>query len=138
VFATVFFAILDRRTGHIVYANAGHTTAAVMKDDGTYVRLKATGPLIGAFPAMEYADYEACLGLDELLFLYTDGLTEARRNGELYGEERLFVLLATTERRTSSEVVGALLADVTTFAGNRLKDDLAILAIRRSQLEGRC
>ena len=138
VFATVFFAILDRRTGRIVCANAGHTEAALARGDGTFVRLETTGPLLGAFPAVEYGDSEARLGLDELLFLYTDGLTEARRAGELYGEERLFALLATTERDSASDVVATVLSDVTSFAGNILRDDLAILAIRRSRLDGRC
>lgn len=131
VFATVFFAILDHRTGRLVCANAGHPAAALMKDDGTFVRLTTTGTMLGAFPGVTYRESEAFLGLDELLFLYTDGLTEARRDGELYGEERLFAFLSVLKSRTASDVISASLGDVTSFAGDRLRDDLAILALRR-------
>jgi phosphoserine phosphatase RsbU/P len=131
IFATVFFAILDRRSGRLVCASAGHPAAALTKDDGTFVRLTTTGTILGAFPEVTYRETEACLGLDDLLFLYTDGLTEARRDGELYGEERLFAFLSMMIDRAAPDVVSAALAEVTSFAGNRLRDDLAILALRR-------
>jgi serine phosphatase RsbU (regulator of sigma subunit) len=131
IFTTVFFAIVDRRDGCLLYANAGHPAAAVLKADGTSARLSATGPLLGAFPGMRFEEREMCLGPDDLLFLYTDGLTEARRDREFYGEERLFEFLSTTRSMVPRHVVEAVLADVESYAGDRLRDDLAILAVRR-------
>jgi PAS domain S-box-containing protein len=131
VFATVFFAMVDRRDGRLVYANAGHPAAAVVKPDGTSARMPATGPLLGAFPDMLFEEREGCLDPDDLLFLYTDGLTEARRDGELYGEDRLFAMLPTTRSTVPRDVIDAVLVDVNRFAGDRLRDDLAILAVRR-------
>ena len=95
-FVTVFFGILDCRDGRLVYSNAGHTTAAVVREDGSAGRLSVTGPLLGAFGDVEFDQAEVRLDLDEILFLYTDGLTEARRDHELFGEERLFAFLGST------------------------------------------
>ena len=131
VFATVFFGVLDRRDGCLSFANAGHTTAALMKCDGTTSRLAVTDPILGAFAAVEYGETEAQLDIGELLFLYTDGLTEARRGAEMYGEERLFTLLAGPIPESAQEVVAVVMDDVLAFASGHLRDDLAILAVRR-------
>ena len=132
MFATVFFAILDRRNGRRMYSNVGHTAAALAGDEGAFAKLTATGTLLGAFPGISFSDSEARLGLGDLLFLYTDGLAEARRDGELYGEERLFARLATLEGHGLPDLIAATVNDVTSFAGNRSRDDLAIFALRRT------
>lgn len=130
-FVTVFFAILDREDGRLEYANAGHTTTAVIRTDGRIDRLESTGPLLGAITGVGFD--QCAVGLDEceVLFLYTDGLTEARRGGEQYGEDRLFALLSEAKDSEPSALVERVLADVAAFTGNLLQDDLAILSIRR-------
>jgi serine phosphatase RsbU (regulator of sigma subunit) len=130
-FVTVFFGLLDCRDGRLVYANAGHTATAVVGADGNVRPLAATGPILGAFADMKFEQRETCLALEELLFLYTDGLTEARRDGEMYGEARLFDFLGATDGRRADELISNVLADVLHFSGNMLRDDLAIMAIRR-------
>jgi phosphoserine phosphatase RsbU/P len=130
-FVTVFYGMLDRRDGRLVFGNAGHTTAALLHGDGSYGKLEVTGPLLGAFEDVEYDQAEVRMGYEELLFLYTDGLTEARRDGELYGEERLFAFLSARGDGSPADVVRDALADVISFSRNRLRDDLAVLALRR-------
>ncbi len=129
-FATVFFGILDCRDGRLVYVNAGHTTAVLRRRDGL-TRLPVTGPLLGAFDGVGFEQAETRLEPGELLFLYTDGLTDARREGKFYGEERLFGLLNGSGDRSGRQVVDDVLGDVTAFSGDRLRDDLAMLAVRR-------
>jgi len=129
-FVTVFFGILDCSDGRLVYSNAGHTSAALVRSDGT-TKLPANGPLLGAFPDAVFGEAETRVGLDELLLLYTDGLTEARRDGELYGEERLFDFLGSTTDRGARALVSALIADVMSYSGNQLRDDLAMLSVKR-------
>ena len=131
VFATVFFAMVDRRDGRLLYANAGHPAAAVVMADGTSARMSATGPLLGAFPGTRFDEREVCLDPGDVLFLYTDGLTEARRGGELYGEDRLFAFLPTMCSADPTDVIEAVLAEVKSYAGDRLRDDLAVLAVKR-------
>jgi serine phosphatase RsbU (regulator of sigma subunit) len=135
-FVTVFFGILDCRDGRLVYGNAGHTTAVIVQGDGHATKLSVTGPLLGAFADVAFEEAEARLELDELLFLYTDGLTEARRGRELYGEERLFVFLATKGAARAQDVVQDAVQEVLDFAGGGFRDDLAILAVKRVPLGG--
>ena len=130
-FVTVFFGILDRRDGTLIYGNAGHTTGAVVRADRSVATLPSTGPLLGAFDDMTFGEAKAHLEPDELLFLYTDGLTEARRDREQYGEHRLLAFLS-RDVRSAPRVVDEAIEDVMGFAENVLRDDLAILAIRRS------
>jgi serine phosphatase RsbU (regulator of sigma subunit) len=130
-FTTVLFGILDCRSGRLTYCNAGHPTGAVVRADGTVGRLRATGPLLGAFADAEYEEAEVPAGNGDFLFLCTDGLTDARQDREIYGEERLFEFLKTTRGRAMNEVVEEVVLDVMCFAQNRLRDDLAILAVRR-------
>jgi len=132
-FVTLFFGMLDCRDGRLVYANAGHTSAALLCSDGTVRKLPSNGPLLGAFAEATFEQAESSLGDGELLFLYTDGLTEARRDGELYGEGRLFDLLTSTTGRDVHEVLKVVVENVLSYAGNKLRDDLAILSLRRTK-----
>jgi len=130
-FVTVFFGILDCHGGRLVYSNAGHTTGALIKQDGTVTKLTGTGSIIGAFSDVDPGQDEICLELGDLLFLYTDGLTEARRNRELFGEARVFDLLTELRGDDPSKIVCAVTEEAERFAGGRLTDDLALLAVRR-------
>ena len=131
-FVTVFFGVLDRPSGQLAFANAGHATGMLTRADGSTALLRATGPLLGAFHDIEFDVAEVyCLAPDELLFLYTDGVTEARVDHEQFGEKRLADLLAKMAKEEPAAVVRAVLSEVLAFANDRLSDDLAILAIRR-------
>jgi PAS domain S-box-containing protein len=130
-FVTVFFGILDVRDGRLVYVNGGHTTAAVVLPDGSVSKLPTTGPMVGAFPDVWFNEAESLLEPDRLLFLYTDGLTEARGESRMYGETRVFERLHELHETTPTAVVQALIEDVLEFSHVQLRDDLAMLAVRR-------
>lgn len=130
-FVTVFFGVLDCRSGRLVYASAGHTTGVLIARDGTLTPLPPTGPVLGAFEGMTFEESERSLDLDESLFLYTDGLTEARHDGELFGEERLFELLVRIKGANPPETVRAVVEEVLRFAGGALNDDMALFDVRR-------
>lgn len=131
-FVTLFFGVLDCRDGRLIYANAGHTDATVVRAACAPTQLSVTAPLLGAFSEAEFRDAEAFLDLDEVLFLYTDGLTEARSPaGEFYGDERLVSFLSETRDASPTGIIGGVISDVLAFSGGRLADDLAVLAVRR-------
>ena len=132
-FVTIFFATIDLRDGRLTCANAGHTAAAAVHRDGTITSLSRTGPPAGAFEDVQFGLAEAHLGLGDLLFLYTDGLTEARRGDKLYGEERLFALLSEADGGPQ-DVLRRVLDDVMLFSGGDLRDDMAALALTRAEL----
>jgi serine phosphatase RsbU (regulator of sigma subunit) len=136
-FATVFFGVLDLRDGRLVYTNAGHTTAAIIRRGRDVEPCGGTGPIVGGFADMEFGESEAHLGSGDLLFLYTDGLTEARRDGEFYGEKRLFGFLSAgraSNGELAGDVVSDVVGDVISFSRGSLRDDMAILAIEARSL----
>jgi len=130
-FATVFFGILDCHDGRFVYSNAGHTTGAVVRADGSSRRLPANGPIVGAFPDLHFKEEEIHLDADEMLFLYTDGLTEARKEGREFGEERVFELLSTLGGVEPSAVIERVVGEFEVFTGGVRRDDLALFALQR-------
>ena len=136
IFATVFFAMLDRRDGRLVYCNAGHPAIAVARVDGEVAGLPATSPLIGAFTDFSYTNAETYLACDDLLFLYTDGLTEARRDQDMFGESRVFEMIGKLRVFAPNIVVSRVIDSAVAFAGGGLRDDLAVLALQRLELPG--
>lgn len=130
VFFTVFVGVLDTRSGQLVYSSGGHTTAALIDTAGHVERLPSTGPVVGAFEGLEYRNRHIRMDAGTTLFTYTDGLTEARRDGELFGEERLFGSLARHAGEALPRIVDDVVADALRFA-TALNDDVAVLAVRR-------
>jgi len=129
-FATVFFAVLDRKNGFFEYSNAGHTTGFLLRADGSSERLTPTGPILGAFSDVGFDErHVRSLKSGDMLFLYTDGIIEAREDSELYGEERLLQVLLDAERNPEG-AISAVLDDVLRFTDGRLSDDVAVLAVR--------
>lgn len=131
-FVTIFFATIDLNDGRLICANAGHTAAALVHRDGTITSLAQTGPPAGAFEGVQFGLAEARLGFGELLFLYSDGLTEARRGDEFYGEKRLLTLLSKL-RSDPQSVLREVLDDVMLFSGGDLRDDMAVLGLTRAE-----
>jgi serine phosphatase RsbU (regulator of sigma subunit) len=131
-FATVFFAILDCTDGRLVYCNAGHTTGAVARIDRKVDELRANSPLVGALPWADFIDSETRLGAGDTLFLYTDGLTEARSGKDFFGEERLMRLVRKSHAEKPDELVHEVVEGVLKFTGGTLTDDIAVFALRRN------
>lgn len=130
-FVTLFFSVLDRHTGRLVYASAGHPAAAIVRRLGEPADLPGTGPVLGAFGHVAFKEAEESLEVGDVLFLYTDGLTEARNGDEFYGDARFRECLATVET-DAARLVEHVRADALEFAGGRLTDDLAMLAVKRT------
>jgi len=98
-FVSLVYAILDRAAGTLVYVNAGHPPAVLVRPDGDAVRLTTGGPVIGLGRETDFEEAVVPITAGDRLALYTDGLTEA---GGLVGEE---------------------------FAGGALRDDATALVV---------
>lgn len=129
-FATIVFLTLDTANGVLRYCNAGHVPAVIARKDGTTTLLGATSPLVGAFEESTFIEHTAILEPDDLLVLFTDGIVEARRDTELFGERRAAQLLAACDPLTPTTAVECLVEGVTEFAGDLMRDDIAVLAVR--------
>jgi serine phosphatase RsbU (regulator of sigma subunit)/HAMP domain-containing protein len=129
MFATVFFGLLDTATGRLVYCNAGHTTGAIGLPGSPMAALHSNSTLVGAFAEASFIDSIAAMAPDDLLFLYTDGLTEARGADGMFGADRVFSILGRLESGDPWVAATAVVQEAAAFAGGHLSDDLAILAV---------
>jgi PAS domain S-box-containing protein len=138
-FVTAFLGILDPETGILVYSSAGHPPP-VLLDHGQAEPLMSASLPLGVFADARYRDVEVDVQDGARLLLYTDGLTEARRNGDFFGETRLAEALVRTHAARIEELPSLLLDEALDFSGGTLVDDVALLAVdfpRRMGVEGR-
>lgn len=128
MFVTFFCGILDLATGRMRFCNAGHNAPMTLTDAKRKLDVVPNLPL-GIIPRMEFQEQEIAMGYDDVLFLYTDGLTEAENAGhELFGETRMANVLST--RRDSRGHLLALEQAVADFVKDAPRsDDLTMLLI---------
>jgi len=133
-FATFFFGTLDMQTHELVYANAGHNYPVVVRANGQVGELAEGGLVLGIVPGTGYEDGKTCLGPGDVLFLYTDGITEAMDSlEEEFGVERLHGHLRDNVHCGASEIVDGVLRKVREFVrGSELGDDVTMLVVRRA------
>jgi sigma-B regulation protein RsbU (phosphoserine phosphatase) len=126
-YVTAFLAVVDRRTGEVAYASAGHPSPVRFGSSTGLVEVESGVPL-GTFDE-SFPTHRLTLQEGDGLVLYTDGLTEARRGQELYGQQRLVATLAALEGCPPATLVEKLSEEAVEFGGS-LKDDMQILAFR--------
>ncbi len=126
-FATAFFGILDARTGTLAYCNAGHPFPIVKRASGAF-QLSKMSTVVGAFADIDFEEETLMILKGDVLFLYTDGLTEARRGIDLFGEERLIDLISKCPP-SPEKIPYCVFEDVIEFTGGVLQDDVAVLAL---------
>lgn len=134
MFVTVFYGVLERESGRLLYANGGHNPPLVRHADGRVTALATTkGTALGLFDGLIYREAEMVLQPQEHLFLYTDGLTEAQNIAqELYNQDRLEQALAQVLVHDSADMITRLLAAVDSFVADAPQaDDMTCLAVYR-------
>jgi DNA-binding LacI/PurR family transcriptional regulator/serine phosphatase RsbU (regulator of sigma subunit) len=135
MYATCFMAQLDLERNRVTYVNAGHNPPAVITSEG-YVRqwIEPTGPAVGIIPDGKFEMGEIALEPGELLFCYTDGITEARSpDGSLFSKQRLASILS-QKIVSASDIVNQVDDAVKIHgAGKPPFDDITILALRRKE-----
>jgi len=134
-FASLFFADYHDATGGLRYVNCGHLAALLVRRDGTVERLAATSTVLGLFPQWECSVGESRLEPEDVLALYTDGVTEAFDDaGEEFGEERLLDALCRHRDRPPESLLASLLNEVRSFSPHEQHDDLTLIVARRRGL----
>ena len=133
MFVTVFYGILNMKSGEMEYTNAGHNPPYILKQDGSIVKLDMTNnTILGCFEEHHYNTKKAQLKPDDILFLFTDGVTEAFDLEEkAYGEERLERLLLTLYNLPVTKIVNEVANDVNLFSKDvSQSDDITLLSIK--------
>lgn len=133
MFVTLFYGILNIRTGELEYSNAGHNSPFVVARDGGAEPLRATGGMAaGINEDISYTTENTRLSPGDGLFLYTDGITEAfNAANEMFSEERLQKCLHRANGSPPKEVIRMVVDEVREFAaGTPQSDDLTMLAVK--------
>jgi sigma-B regulation protein RsbU (phosphoserine phosphatase) len=133
LFATLLYAAFDPRSGEVEYVSCGHLPPLLRRAGGAVERLSAGGLPVGLFDQLKPQLRRAAMRPGDLLFLYTDGVTEAVDGEEReFGEERLLDLIARSEGVSAAEAIARVKAAVSEFSrGEPQFDDLTCLAITR-------
>jgi PAS domain S-box-containing protein len=114
---------------------AGHSQPLVLRRTGEVEEVGRPGMALALFDDPELHDATFRMAPGEVLCLFTDGLTEARRGREMFGTDRIAELLHRHGRLPVDELADAIIDAARTFHGDHLKDDLALLLIRGSEPE---
>jgi predicted ester cyclase len=131
-FVTCFYGILDPKSGHLVYANAGHDLPYLWHG-GAAEELRARGMPLGLMPAMGYEEKEITLKRGEGVLFYSDGLVEAHDpHYEMFGFPRLRALLA--DHGEERSLVDFLMEELSSFTGQswEQEDDITLMTLQRS------
>jgi serine phosphatase RsbU (regulator of sigma subunit)/uncharacterized protein YigA (DUF484 family) len=129
-FITMVYVLLDAKAGTVSSACAGHPAPRIVSADGKVDSMGGHGLALGIDSDQVYDVAQIELEPGATVVLYTDGVIEARREGELYGEERLDDLLRRSAGLEPQALAEAVLADCTRFAGGELSDDCAVVCLK--------
>ncbi len=133
MFVTAWQGSVDLQNGILHYVNAGHNPPLVRHGDGKfeYLRSKA-GFVLAGMDGVRYKTQEWQLEKGDVIFLYTDGVTEATNaSTELFGEERLLEAINRSEFTSMEELCAIMKKEVDAFVGDAPQfDDITMLAFR--------
>jgi sigma-B regulation protein RsbU (phosphoserine phosphatase) len=135
LFVSAFYGVLSPETGELQFANAGHESPLIaLKEFGYCTSLDITGPVLGLDPNVRYFTRDFGFTPGDLLLLYTDGVTNARRAGALFGRDRLEALLMELAAEKPARIVSQIYRTVRAFAEGDLHDDCALLALKAKEV----
>jgi len=131
-FATMFYGEFNPLTRKLSYCNAGHNYPIVIRKDQKVEFLKAGGLILGPFPEATYQMEQVEFEPEDLVFFYSDGLTENfNEKQEMFGEDRLLELLLENRKLSSEDLKELIVAQVESFAhGISLYDDFTIVILK--------
>ena len=120
----------DGSRWQVVVGNAGHPAPILMRSGEEPRLCGATGQLLGVLETDSFDEERLTLTAGDTLVLYTDGVTEGRLGGELYGDDRLLESLGSRRAGAAGDLVDGLVKDVLDFQDGVARDDIAVLAVR--------
>lgn len=131
MYITLFFGVLDVRTGRLRFANGGHPSALRLGQRGKAAGFgAATGPILGQLDRRRFDTGTLRLEPGDLVVVHTDGVTEARRrDGAFFGRSRLARALERLATRSPDGARNEVAASLLAFEGDRRHDDATLLAL---------
>ena len=134
IFATIFLGILSLENGIVTYINCGHLAPLIIGKNVIKSHLNQTGPAVGVRPNSSFGVNQIQLEDEDMMFAYTDGLTDAQdQSGVMFDYDRLSELLIKPSR-SASHMVNRVVSGIGDFSfGVEQYDDITILAIRKME-----
>ena len=133
MFCTAFLGILDLKTGHLSYCNAGHNAPLFIETNGNVSALDVKPNLpLGLFSGFPYEGQEITIEKNTMLYMFTDGVNEAENNEmEQYSDERLVAFLKSKYNSEPKELIEETLIEVQRHAdGANQSDDITVMCIK--------
>ena len=132
MFVTVWAAVLDLQTGNLSYVNVGHNPPVFIRDGKTAFLRSSSGFVLAGMENTSYREQRLPLKDGDVLFLYTDGVTEATTvDNELYGNDRLLACLKDCAETDAKAMVESVKKSVDAFVrDNEQFDDITMLCVR--------
>ncbi len=123
-FVTIFGATLDVTNNKLTYSKAGHTAPILLKKNNTVILLETEGVFLGMFESPEFEQKDIILEQGDKIFLYTDGVTEAKdENGELFGASRLTKILQENSWLSGENLFQKILDEIKEYSKSPNTDD---------------
>ncbi len=137
MFVTLFYAILDQTEHTLTFINAGHNPPILMKKDNLEIALlKAKGIPIGVLDDLDLESKTIGLEENELVFLYTDGVTEAiNEKDEEFGTDRLEAIIRREPYCKAENLIESVIREIKEFAGKMEQFDDITMVVLQSRNE---
>ncbi|MEI7941827.1 MAG: PP2C family protein-serine/threonine phosphatase [Candidatus Riflemargulisbacteria bacterium] len=133
-FVTIFGATLDVTNNKLTYSKAGHTAPILLKKNNSVILLETEGVFLGMFESPEFEQKDIILEQGDKIFLYTDGLTEAKdETGELFGTQRLIKILQENNWLSGENLFQKILDEIKEYSKcPNTDDDLTMMLLEYS------
>jgi sigma-B regulation protein RsbU (phosphoserine phosphatase) len=131
-FCTAVFAALDRTSDgvRLTVSSGGHHLPFRRRAGGAVDTIGQTGTILGMLDTPRLTDTTTILQAGDVVVLYTDGVTEARRDGAFFDDERLVAAIGRLEGTGAQEMADGLVAEVLDFQRGDARDDIAVVVLR--------
>jgi sigma-B regulation protein RsbU (phosphoserine phosphatase) len=134
-FATLFYGILDTRSHHLRYSNAGHNYPILFSPGKEPFSLKSDGIVLGCLESFQFKEEQITFSSGDLFVLYSDGVTEAfNSREEEFGEEKLIETVEQIQDNSASVILDKILQAVRLHTGDSTQmDDITLVIIKREK-----
>jgi sigma-B regulation protein RsbU (phosphoserine phosphatase) len=114
---------IDIKKGTVTIANAGHDAPIILDVNNEFIRSKEGELVIGVLDDTEYTQDEFPIENIDRMFLYTDGIAEAKSQDSLYGNQRIENIIRKSKGDSSKKIIEDLLKDINLFRDHSLQQD---------------
>jgi serine phosphatase RsbU (regulator of sigma subunit)/pSer/pThr/pTyr-binding forkhead associated (FHA) protein len=132
-FITFFYCELNKKSGELIYLNAGHNPPIILDKKGKIHRLESCGLCLGMFPSVAYEVRKVKLNAGDTTLLFTDGIVECRnKKEEEFGEEKLINIVKKNSKLSAQNLLEKVYDEVHSFASDVPQmDDMTLVVIKK-------